>query len=51
MILATDHSKFGRNAMIRLGNIGQADQLFTDTSPPEEIMAALDEYQVNLHMV
>jgi hypothetical protein len=25
--------------------------LFTDTPPPEEIMAALDEYQVNLHMV
>ncbi|HCI03016.1 MAG: DeoR/GlpR family transcriptional regulator [Oceanospirillaceae bacterium] len=51
VILATDHSKFGRNAMVRLGNIGQADHLFTDTPPPEEIMAALDEYQVNLHMV
>jgi DeoR family glycerol-3-phosphate regulon repressor len=29
-----DHTKFGRNAMVRLGNIVEIDCLFTDRQPP-----------------
>jgi DeoR family glycerol-3-phosphate regulon repressor len=38
--LAADHSKFGRTAMVRLGDLSQVDALFTD-SPPPPAMAAL----------
>jgi DeoR family glycerol-3-phosphate regulon repressor len=43
--LAADHTKFGRNAMVRLGNIDEIDVLFTDRQPPSslvEIMANMD---------
>lgn len=46
--LAADHSKFGRNAMIRLGNLSQADHLFTDRQPPETILTLLKESGVRL---
>lgn len=32
--LAADHTKFGRNAMTRLGNIASIDAFFTDQKPP-----------------
>ncbi len=51
VLLAADHSKFGRNAMVRLGNIGQADHFFTDIQPPEDINAILIENQVQLHLI
>ncbi|TWX59468.1 DeoR/GlpR family transcriptional regulator [Colwellia hornerae] len=51
VILAADHSKFGRNAMVRLGNINQADHFFTDALPPEEIQKILLDYKVTLHLV
>jgi DeoR family glycerol-3-phosphate regulon repressor len=34
VFLAADHTKFGRNAMVRLGSIGEIDGLFTDKPPP-----------------
>ena len=37
-MLVTDHSKFGRNAMVNLGNMGLIDCLFTDKRPPESII-------------
>lgn len=46
VFLATDHSKFGRNAMVNLGNIGQVDVLFTDQQPPEEIQRIMQQHQV-----
>ncbi len=46
--LAADHSKFGRNAMIRLGSIRQASHLFTSKQPPEGILAILNENGVKL---
>ncbi len=46
VFLATDHSKFGRNAMVNLGNIGQVDVLFTDEEPPEEIQRIMQQHQV-----
>lgn len=34
VFLCADHSKFGRNAMVRLGHIGEVSALFTDRAPP-----------------
>lgn len=35
VFLVADHSKFGRAALVRLGNLDQIDALFTDAAPPE----------------
>lgn len=51
VLLAADRSKFGRYAMVRLGNITQAHDLITDGKPPESIQALLLEHGVNLHIV
>ncbi|MBQ0831466.1 MULTISPECIES: DeoR/GlpR family transcriptional regulator [unclassified Marinobacter] len=51
VFLAADHSKFGRNAMVRLGNITQADHVFTDQQPPTEISHLLNEHDIKLHLV
>ena len=51
VLLAADHSKFGRNAMVRLGNIDQANHFFTDALPPAEIQQILIDHQVQLHIV
>lgn len=51
VLLAADHSKFGRNAMVRLGSIDQADQVFTDAQPPREISRILKDHSVRLHVV
>lgn len=48
IFLAADHSKFGRNAMIRLGHISQATHLFTDRRPDEALCHCLDESGVKL---
>lgn len=39
--LAADHSKFGRKAMIRLGNIAEVHALYTDAPPPTAIAELL----------
>lgn len=46
VFLAVDHSKFGRNAMVKLGSISQIHTLFTDQPPPQEIKAILEEHQI-----
>ncbi|WDE11374.1 DeoR/GlpR family transcriptional regulator [Thalassomonas haliotis] len=48
VFLAADHSKFGRSAMVRLGNIKQADRLFTDRKPVKNILNILKEHNVCL---
>lgn len=48
IFLAADHSKFGRNAMIRLGNIRQATHLFTDREPPARVIDVMNEHGVKL---
>lgn len=48
VFLAADHTKFGRNAMIRLGNIRQATHLFTDRQPPEPVVDIIRESGVRL---
>ncbi|MBS3803127.1 MAG: DeoR family transcriptional regulator [Oleiphilaceae bacterium] len=58
--LAADHSKVGRNAMVRLGHISQATHLFTDCQPNQalrnhikdagiELIVATDAEDQNTH--
>lgn len=48
VFLAADHTKFGRNAMVRLGDLSQIDGLFTDEPPPPAIRRMLEESAVEL---
>jgi len=48
VFLVTDHSKFGRNAMVKLGNIGDIHTLITDKKPSKEFMDVLSNHDVNL---
>ncbi len=50
VFLAADHTKFGRNAMVRLGSIGEIDALFTDRMPAEAVTEALSASEVELHV-
>ncbi len=50
VFLVTDHSKFGRNAMVRLGSLGDLDAFFTDQPPPPGIAQLLAEGDVRLHV-
>ncbi|WP_320822746.1 DeoR family transcriptional regulator [Reinekea sp.] len=50
VFLAADHSKFGRKAMVRLGNLAQADRLFTDQAPPSDILSLMNDSDVALHI-
>jgi len=50
VFLAADSEKFGRNAVVRLGNITQVDSLFTDIEPPKEILSLMSEHQVKLEL-
>ena len=44
--LATDHTKFGRGAMVRLGHVREVDMLFTDRLPSSEMMQVLRDAEV-----
>jgi len=41
--LVLDHSKFGRTAHVRGGQIGEASKVFCDARPPEKIVEALEK--------
>jgi len=51
VLLAADHSKFGRSAMVKQGNIAQVDHLFTDQQPVAEMMHYLTENNVIAHIL
>lgn len=51
ILLAVDHSKFGRNAMVKLGKISQVHMLFTDKMPPETIRTILTENNIPLEII
>ncbi|WP_090942771.1 DeoR/GlpR family transcriptional regulator [Azotobacter beijerinckii] len=51
VFLAADSSKFGRNAMVRLGAITQVDRVFTDTQPAPPLVQLLAEHKVKLEVV
>jgi DeoR family glycerol-3-phosphate regulon repressor len=50
VFLVADHTKFGRNAMVRLGRLSQMDALFTDREPPEPLRNILVEAQRDLYV-
>ena len=50
VFLVTDHTKFTRNPMVRLGHLSEIDALFTDRQPPDEIKACLAEAKVRLYV-
>jgi DeoR family glycerol-3-phosphate regulon repressor len=50
VFLVADHTKIGRNAMVRLGNIEEIDALFTDRQPPAELVEVLHRAEVELHV-
>ncbi|MBF0804076.1 MULTISPECIES: DeoR/GlpR family DNA-binding transcription regulator [Neisseria] len=41
--LGVDHSKFGRNALVRIGSISEFDAVFTDRGPDEAMCKRLEE--------
>jgi DeoR family glycerol-3-phosphate regulon repressor len=48
IFLVADHSKFGRNAMVKLGSIREIDTLITDKKPPKQLMEVISNYDINL---
>ena len=50
VFMVTDHTKFGRNAMVRLGSIDEIDALFTDRRPPQPLDETLKAAEVALHV-
>jgi DeoR family glycerol-3-phosphate regulon repressor len=50
VFLVADHTKFGRNAMVRLGGLADLDAFFTDRPPPADIVRLLAEADVRLHV-
>jgi DeoR family glycerol-3-phosphate regulon repressor len=48
--LAADHSKVGRNALVRLGPISLAHAWFTDSAPPAELAVVLAEAGTQVHV-
>lgn len=48
--LVADHTKFGRQAMVRLCNIREMDALFTDCTPPPGVCEMLAAADVVLHV-
>lgn len=48
--LVADAAKFGRRAMVRLGDYSDIDHLFTDQAPPEAFLKAIGEADMELHI-
>jgi DeoR family glycerol-3-phosphate regulon repressor len=51
IFIAVDHSKFGRNSMVKLGNINQAHMVFTNQQPPKEIQSILKGADITLEVI
>lgn len=50
VFLVTDHSKFGRPALMRVGHLSQLAAVYTDRMPPAGIVALLAQHAVELHV-
>lgn len=48
VFLATDHSKFGRPALVRLGHMAQIDVLFTDCPVPQEMETTFEKVKTKV---
>jgi DeoR family glycerol-3-phosphate regulon repressor len=51
VLLAADSSKFGRNAMVRLGPISLIDCLVTDQQPVPALAQLLSQHKIRLEVV
>ncbi|MDC0612492.1 DeoR/GlpR family transcriptional regulator, partial [Vibrio sp.] len=51
VFLGVDNSKFGRNAMVKLGGIEEVDRVITNQRPPEDICTLLKEHDIPLDIV
>jgi len=50
VFLVADHTKFGRNAMVRLASIGEVHALFTDRTPPAPFGEAIAATSCRVHV-
>ena len=50
VLLAADHSKVGRNALVRLGTLALVQDWFTDCTPPPELLPLLDAAGTRVHI-
>lgn len=50
VFLVADHSKFGRPALVRLGELRDIDAFFTDIPPPAGLLAALQGSKTAVHV-
>ncbi|MDO9853405.1 DeoR/GlpR family transcriptional regulator [Glaesserella parasuis] len=50
VVLVTDHSKFARNAIVRLGDVREVNYLFTDRPLPIELQNHLIHSDVAVHI-
>ncbi len=50
VFLVTDHSKFGRPAVMRVGTLAQISALYTDEPPPPAMIDLLSSLGVALHV-
>ena len=48
--LVADAAKFGRRAMVRLGDYSNINHLFTDQAPPQAFMQAILDAEMELHV-
>lgn len=48
--LVADHSKIGRNAVVKLGHIGQVSAMFTDIPLPDELQQQVDAAGVKVYL-
>ncbi|MBB4862698.1 DeoR family glycerol-3-phosphate regulon repressor [Pseudomonas nitritireducens] len=51
VFLAADSSKFGRNAVVRLGPISLVSRMFTDSPPPAAVVRLMQQHKVQLELV
>ncbi len=50
VFLVADHTKFGRNALVRLGDFSHIDALFTDRRPSDAFCKVLESCETKLHV-
>lgn len=50
VFLVTDHTKFGRPALVRVGTLAQISALYTDELPPQPLVKLLASLGVTLHV-
>ena len=48
--LVADYQKFGRRAMIRMGDYSDIDHFFTDSEPPADFMDAISSSDMEIHI-